>query len=195
MTRPRASVPSPRPAVPRSNPQCLRLAPISSSRVRQRVASSLPRPSSQPGPWLRSSCQSANWKGLTQARQSWDRLTRLLSLIPPEPRAMALPAPTKILMVEAASVAAPGGEALVVVDASFYLQAGQGLCIIGPSASGKSSLARMLVGVWQPSRGKIRLDGASLEQWPQAQLGKHIGYLPQERRTLRRERGREHCSV
>ena len=137
----------------------------------------------------------SNWKGLTQARQSWDRLTRLLSLIPPEPRAMALPAPTKRLMVEAASVAAPGGEALVVVDASFYLQAGQGLCIIGPSASGKSSLARMLVGVWQPSRGKIRLDGASLEQWPQAQLGKHIGYLPQERRTLRRERGREHCSV
>jgi ATP-binding cassette subfamily C protein len=122
----------------------------------------------------------ASWKGFTQARQSWDRLTRLLSFIPPEPTAMALPAPTKILTVEAASVAAPGGETLVVADASFHLQAGQGLCIIGPSASGKSSLARMLVGVWRPARGKVRLDGASLEQWPQAQLGKHIGYLPQD---------------
>jgi PrtD family type I secretion system ABC transporter len=122
----------------------------------------------------------ASWKGFTQARQSWDRLTRLLSFIPPEPTAMALPAPTKILTVEAASVAAPGGETLIVADASFHLQAGQGLCIIGPSASGKSSLARMLVGVWRPARGKVRLDGASLDQWPQAQLGKHIGYLPQD---------------
>ena len=121
-----------------------------------------------------------SWKGFTQARQSWDRLTRLLSFIPPEPRAMALPAPIKMLTVEAASVAAPGGETLIVADASFYLQAGQGLAIIGPSASGKSSLARMLVGVWRPARGKVRLDGASLEQWPQAQLGKHIGYLPQD---------------
>jgi ATP-binding cassette subfamily C protein len=122
----------------------------------------------------------ASWKGFTQARQSWDRLTRLLSFIPPEPRAMALPAPIKMLTVETASVAAPGGETLIVADASFYLQAGQGLSIIGPSASGKSSLARMLVGVWRPARGKVRLDGASLEQWPQAQLGKHIGYLPQD---------------
>jgi len=121
-----------------------------------------------------------SWKGFTQARQSWDRLTRLLSLIPPEPGAMALPAPSRMLTVEAASVAAPSGETLVVVDASFSLQAGQALCIIGPSASGKSSLARMLVGVWRPARGKIRLDGASLEQWPQAQLGKHTGYLPQD---------------
>jgi PrtD family type I secretion system ABC transporter len=121
-----------------------------------------------------------SWKGFTQARQSWDRLTRLLSFIPPEPRAMALPVPTRMLTVEAASVAAPGGETRIVADASFCLQAGQGLCIIGPSASGKSSLARLVVGVWHPARGKIRLDGASLDQWPAAQLGQHIGYLPQD---------------
>jgi PrtD family type I secretion system ABC transporter len=121
-----------------------------------------------------------SWKGFTQARQSWDRLTRLLSFIPPEPRAMPLPVPTRMLAVEAASVAAPGGETLIVADASFCLQAGHGLCILGPSASGKSSLARLLVGVWHPARGKIRLDGASLDQWPAAQLGQHIGYLPQD---------------
>jgi ATP-binding cassette subfamily C protein len=126
----------------------------------------------------------ASWKGLTQARQAWDRLAQLLSFVPPEPGVMSLPAPTKRLTVEFASVAAPGGETLVVADVSFSLEAGQGLCIIGPSASGKSSLARMLVGVWQPARGKIRLDGASLQQWPSADLGKHIGYLPQDVQLL-----------
>jgi ATP-binding cassette, subfamily C, type I secretion system permease/ATPase len=126
----------------------------------------------------------ASWKGLTQARQSWDRLGQLLSFMPPEPEAMALPGPTKRLTLEAASVAAPGGETLVVADVSFCLEAGQGLCIIGPSASGKSSLARMMVGVWRPARGKVRLDGASLEQWPAADLGKYIGYLPQDVQLL-----------
>jgi ATP-binding cassette subfamily C protein len=126
----------------------------------------------------------ASWKGLTQARQSWGRLGQLLSFMPPEPGAMALPAPTRRLTAEAASVAAPGGETLVVADVSFGLEAGQGLCIIGPSASGKSSLARMLVGVWRPTRGKIRLDGASLDQWPAADLGKHVGYLPQDVQLL-----------
>jgi ATP-binding cassette subfamily C protein len=126
----------------------------------------------------------ASWKGLTQARQSWDRLGRLLAFTPPEPAAMALPAPTRRITVEAASVAAPGGDTLIVADVSFCLEAGQGLCIIGPSASGKSSLARMLVGVWRSARGKIRLDGAALDQWPAADLGKHIGYLPQDVQLL-----------
>jgi ABC-type protease/lipase transport system fused ATPase/permease subunit len=63
---------------------------------------------------------------------------------------------------------------------TFDLLAGQGLGIIGPSASGKSSLARSLVGVWTPLRGKVRLDGAALDQWPSDQLGRHVGYLPQD---------------
>jgi len=68
----------------------------------------------------------------------------------------------------------------VVQDASFTLEKGQGLGIIGPSASGKSSLARGMVGVWPAARGKVRLDGAALEQWPSEALGPHIGYLPQD---------------
>jgi ATP-binding cassette subfamily C protein len=63
---------------------------------------------------------------------------------------------------------------------AFSLQAGSALGVIGPSASGKSSLARALVGVWSPVRGKIRLDGAAIEQWPDESLGHHIGYLPQD---------------
>jgi ABC-type protease/lipase transport system fused ATPase/permease subunit len=75
---------------------------------------------------------------------------------------------------------APGQNALAVQDASFQLSASQGLGIIGPSASGKSSLARAIVGVWRPLRGKVRLDGAALEQWSPEALGQHVGYLPQD---------------
>jgi ATP-binding cassette subfamily C protein len=67
-----------------------------------------------------------------------------------------------------------------VQDVSFVLNAGSGLGVIGPSASGKSSLARLLVGVWQPVRGKVTLDGAALNQWDPEAIGRHIGYLPQD---------------
>jgi ATP-binding cassette subfamily C protein len=78
-----------------------------------------------------------------------------------------------------ASVTPPGSTRLIVQDVSFTLSKGEGLGIIGPSASGKSSLARLLVGVWTPVRGKVRLDGAALDQWSPEVLGRHIGYLPQ----------------
>jgi ABC-type protease/lipase transport system fused ATPase/permease subunit len=77
-------------------------------------------------------------------------------------------------------VVPPGAQNPVVVDVSFSLQAGNGLGIIGPSASGKSSLARTIVGAWIPARGKVRLDGAGLEQWSHEALGPHIGYVPQD---------------
>ena len=93
---------------------------------------------------------------------------------------MALEAPCETLTVEAASVAPPGVQRLVANNINFALKAGSGLGIIGPSGSGKSSLARMLVGVWQPARGKIRLDGATYDQWSPEALGQHIGYLPQD---------------
>ena len=93
---------------------------------------------------------------------------------------MALEAPSKSLTVDVASVTPPGVQKLVATDINFSLKAGSGLGIIGPSGSGKSSLARMLVGVWQPARGKIRLDGATYEQWAPEALGQHIGYLPQD---------------
>ena len=122
----------------------------------------------------------ANWKGFVGARQSWQRLTRLLAALPPLVVPMALQPPQKNLLVEGITVAPPGSDRIVVQDASFNLQAGHGLGIIGPSGSGKSSLARMLIGVWQPVRGRIRLDGAALDQWPPDILGASIGYVPQD---------------
>jgi len=122
----------------------------------------------------------ANWKGFVAARQSRRRLSELLSLMSREEPAMALPPPAKSLAVEALAMAPPGQQRLTVQEVSFTLQAGQGLGIIGPSASGKSSLARGIVGVWAPARGKIRLDGAALDQWSSEALGPHIGYLPQD---------------
>jgi PrtD family type I secretion system ABC transporter len=122
----------------------------------------------------------ANWKGFVQARQSWARLSELFARMPAQAQPHALPAPARSLQVESLSVAPPGTPRLVVQDVSFGLQAGQGLGVIGPSASGKSSLVRALVGVWPAVRGKVRLDGAALDQWSADDLGPHIGFLPQE---------------
>src|SRR5688572_23492111 len=121
----------------------------------------------------------ANWKGFIAARQSWRRLNDLFTLMPIDKERLALPRPRGSLVAEHVSGAPPGVAKLVVQDIAFTLKAGQGLGIIGPSASGKSSLARLIVGVWQPARGKVRLDGAALEQWSPEALGAHIGYLPQ----------------
>src|SRR5262249_56527253 len=97
-----------------------------------------------------------------------------------EQTAMLLPAPREKLTVENASVAPPGSAKLVLQDVSFKLEGGNALGVIGPTGSGKSSLARLLVGVWQPARGKVRLDGCTFDQWSSEVLGMHIGYLPQD---------------
>jgi ATP-binding cassette subfamily C protein len=104
----------------------------------------------------------------------------LLELLPAEQEPMRLPDPNSVLSVGNLTVLPPGGERPVVNDVSFELKSGQGLAIIGPSGSGKSSLARALVGVWHPARGSIRLDRAALHQWSSEALGPHIGYLPQD---------------
>ena len=93
---------------------------------------------------------------------------------------MALPGPCESLLVQQTSVVPPGGEKPVVLDANFSLMSGQGLGIIGPRGSGKSSLVRTIVGAWRPARGNIRLDGAALDQWSSEAIGRHIGYLPQD---------------
>ena len=121
-----------------------------------------------------------NWRGFVAARQSWQRLTNLLLLLPAQTTPMALQPPAKSLTVENVTAAPPGSDRIAVADVSFALQAGHGLGIIGPSGSGKSSLARLLIGVWQPARGRVRLDGAALEQWPPETLGACVGYLPQD---------------
>lgn len=121
-----------------------------------------------------------NWKNFIAARQSWQRLEKLMMALPASAALLPLPAPTRSLVVEKLGVTAPESEKLLVADVSFALKAGSALAIVGASGSGKSSLIRALVGAWRPSRGVVRLDGASLGQWPLEALGNHIGYLPQD---------------
>jgi ATP-binding cassette subfamily C protein len=122
----------------------------------------------------------SQWKGFISARQAWRRLGKLLEALPETLERLPLPAPKSTLKVESLSAVPPGTERLVVSDVTFSLKSGQGVGVIGPSAAGKSSLARLLVGVWHPARGKVRLDGAALDQWDETVLGRHIGYLPQD---------------
>ncbi|WJR77812.1 type I secretion system permease/ATPase [Bradyrhizobium sp. NP1] len=122
----------------------------------------------------------AHWKGFVAARQSWHRLSRLLDKMPPVAAPTLLQDPSSQVSVEGVTIAAPGDQRVIVTDVNFQLAAGNGLGVIGPSGSGKSSLVRALVGVWQPVRGKVRLDGAALDQWSSDVLGRHIGYLPQD---------------
>jgi len=121
----------------------------------------------------------AHWKGYVGARQGWRRLRDLLASFPAAGAIMNLRKPSSNLSVDRISLAPPGGDRIIVRDISLRLQAGGGVGIIGPSGSGKSSLARALVGVWKPVSGSIRIDGATFDQWPPRLLGRHIGYLPQ----------------
>jgi PrtD family type I secretion system ABC transporter len=122
----------------------------------------------------------SHWRGLVAARHGWGRLRQLAAQFPPPDEKTPLPAPHKHLAVEGVTIAPPGEQRVVLQEASFRLNAGQALGIIGPSAAGKSSLVRAMVGVWLPARGKVRLDGAALEHWSAEVLGRHIGYLPQD---------------
>jgi ATP-binding cassette subfamily C protein len=121
----------------------------------------------------------AHWRGFLAARQSWTRLSYALARLP-RTDPVPLPKPERTLDLESVSVAPPGHAELVVYDVTLRLVAGQGLGVIGPSAAGKSSLARAIVGVWPAARGKIRLDDGALDQWTPARLGPHVGYLPQD---------------
>src|SRR3984957_14630046 len=122
----------------------------------------------------------AHWRSFVAARQSWHRLNRLLEQLPERSAQTQLQDPSSRLSVETISIVPPGDQKIIVQEVTFALEAGQGLGVIGPSGSGKSSLVRALVGVWQPIRGKVRLDGAALDQWSPDVLGRHIGYLPQD---------------
>lgn len=122
----------------------------------------------------------ANWKNFVGARQSWTRLDNLFRQVPaPSGNRTELPPPERQLSVEQLSLAPPGGQRTTVAGIAFQVQAGQVVGIIGPSASGKSSLVRGIVGVWKPAAGAVRLDGASIQQWDSETLGRHLGYLPQ----------------
>jgi ATP-binding cassette subfamily C protein len=122
----------------------------------------------------------ANWKGFLAARAAYERIQALLKIAPEEPKMLSLPAPKGAIAAENLIVAPPGARDPVLRGISFALQPGELIGIIGPSAAGKSSLARALVGVWQPAVGSVRMDGADLRHWNPEELGKHIGYLPQD---------------
>lgn len=120
------------------------------------------------------------WKQWSGAQQAYQRLCDLLRAQPPRASGMSLPAPCGALRVEQLSACAPGSRTPVLAGVSFALEAGQRLVVLGPSGCGKSSLARLLVAAQMPLAGKVRLDGADLQQWHKDALGPHLGYLPQD---------------
>ncbi|MBU0498837.1 MAG: type I secretion system permease/ATPase [Gammaproteobacteria bacterium] len=120
------------------------------------------------------------WKQSKGARAAYRRLNELLNQIPSLPRRLSLPPPAGHLRLEAVSLIPPGGRLPVLKGVDFFLNAGETLVIFGPSAAGKSSLMRAIVGVWPLATGKVRLDGAEIGHWNREELGPHIGYLPQD---------------
>ncbi len=120
------------------------------------------------------------WKSMVAARDAFDRVKRLLDRFTPPAEGMALPPPNGHLACENVVYQASGREKPILNQVSFALHPGEALGIIGPSAAGKSTLCKILVGTWLPTRGHARLDGADLSAWPPSQLGPFVGYLPQD---------------
>jgi ATP-binding cassette subfamily C protein len=121
----------------------------------------------------------SQWRGLVAARQARMRLEKLFNMLPAIDEPTPLPAPVSTLAVEGVTIAPPQMQRAILQDITFSLKSGSGLGIIGPSASGKSSLVRALVGVWPAARGSVRLDAAALDQWSAESRGRYIGFLPQ----------------
>jgi ATP-binding cassette subfamily C protein len=121
-----------------------------------------------------------NWRGFMAARKAAERLDTVLGSLPRIGDPLRLPAPVKSLKLEGISVAVPGTQTVTLANVGFEVTAGTVLAVIGPSAAGKSTLARAITGVWPLTRGAVRLDGAALASWAPEELGRHVGYLPQD---------------
>lgn len=121
----------------------------------------------------------SNWRSFQTARESIQRLSGTLEQVNLKMVSTLLPAPSQRISVEHIAIAVPSTRSLILGNLSFSLEAGEALAVIGPSASGKTSLARTLVGVWPVARGIIRLDNAATDQWEPTHLGRHIGYVAQ----------------
>ncbi|HLF96430.1 MAG TPA: ATP-binding cassette domain-containing protein, partial [Methylococcaceae bacterium] len=121
-----------------------------------------------------------SWRMLTDARAAYQRLDELAKDFDPGEQKLVMPRPEGLLAVEGLSFRAPGSEQVILSNIAFSLNAGEALAVLGPSAAGKSTLARLLTGVWTPSVGKVRLDGADVAYWPRKDLGPWIGYVPQD---------------
>ncbi|ABE46802.1 type I secretion system permease/ATPase [Polaromonas sp. JS666] len=120
------------------------------------------------------------WRQWSAVKSAYGRMATLLATYPEQPTGMALPAPRGRLTLESVTAAPPGAQVPVLRNVSFELVRGDVLGVVGPSASGKSTLARLLVGVWPASAGKVRLDGADVYLWNKQELGPSVGYLPQD---------------
>ncbi|WP_295406215.1 type I secretion system permease/ATPase [uncultured Thiocystis sp.] len=121
-----------------------------------------------------------SWKGFLSARSAYQRLHDLLRLIPERPRFMSLPAPDGTLSLDGVLAAPPGSNVPVLRGIRFDIPAGEIVGVIGPSAAGKSTLARVILGVWPVAAGKVRLNGADISHWNREELGPYVGYLPQD---------------
>ena len=121
----------------------------------------------------------AQWNAVVNVRSAWARLEALLAQVPEKPESMSLPAPKGFLAVETLIAGAPGQQVPIVRGVQFAAQPGEVVAVIGPSASGKTTLAKLLVGLWPSISGKVRLDGADVHAWDKAELGPYLGYLPQ----------------
>jgi ATP-binding cassette subfamily C exporter for protease/lipase len=121
----------------------------------------------------------AQWRLVVNARDAYQRLEVLLSGFPLREPGMPLPAPRGLLTVEGVVAGAPGSPIPILKGVSFAVQPGECVMLIGPSAAGKTTLARLIMGLWPASGGKVRLDGADVYTWDKAELGPHMGYLPQ----------------
>ncbi|GFM53610.1 peptidase [Pseudomonas cichorii] len=121
-----------------------------------------------------------SWKGFILARSQYNRLNTILETLNTIPQRMSLPPPQGNIVIDNLIVEAPGGKTPILKGISFAVPAGSAVGIIGPSASGKSTLARALMGVWTPQNGTVRLDGADINNWDKEELGKYLGYLPQD---------------
>jgi len=121
-----------------------------------------------------------SWKGFVAAKVQYDRLNKVMDDLNKEPERMPLPAPEGHIQVENLIVAPPGAKAPVLRSISFVAPAGSIVGIVGPSAAGKSTLVRALMGIWPPQHGVVRLDGADIASWDKQALGPYVGYLPQD---------------
>ncbi|MDY0069647.1 MAG: type I secretion system permease/ATPase [Porticoccaceae bacterium] len=121
-----------------------------------------------------------SWKGFVTARTQYERLNKLLDQIPPDSDRMSLPAPKGAVRMEQALIGPPTGKTPVIKGVSFAIQPGETVAVIGPSAAGKSTLARGMLGIWPTMGGKIRLDGAEVTSYNRDEIGPYLGYLPQD---------------
>ena len=120
------------------------------------------------------------WPSLVKARQAYDRLNMLLAFDEHPDEQMRLPVPEGHLKVEQLAYTPEGSSKPLLSEIDFSIAAGEALAIVGPSASGKSSLAKLLVGIWKPVQGSVRLDGVEISEWNHDELGPYIGYVPQD---------------